>query len=170
MRPADAVCGKIIFSGGYDAGVEASGGKLPAEQRLAALSKYGDNLILFQASRLENCDAMELNRLLNENDIAGIFLHATDFNHAPALLDTVRSRIPVEASLIVFPVTPGIFTGITIQDSTFTLRSKSTPPQSHWTGAEYGIINQLGDSGKDILINCKGISPENKPLLQKKSR
>ncbi len=61
-----------------------------------ALSKYGDNLILFPASRLENCDAMELNRLLKENDIAGIFLHATAFNHAPALLDTVRrSRIPV---------------------------------------------------------------------------
>ncbi len=76
-----------------------------------------------------------------------------------------------EASLIVFPKKAGIFKNISIKDSVFTLLPNGVAPGSrHWTGAEYGIINQLGDSGEDILINCKGISPENKPLLQKKSR
>ena len=47
-------------------------------------------------SRLENCEITEFNRLLKENDIAGIFLHTTDFNCAPGLLDKVRRcRIPV---------------------------------------------------------------------------
>ena len=60
------------------------------------LSKHGHTLTLFPATRLENCESEEFNRLLNENDISGIFLHTTDFNCAPALLDTVRrSRIPI---------------------------------------------------------------------------
>ena len=61
-----------------------------------ALSQCGHSLILFPVSRLENCDAADFNQLLNENDIAGIFLHTTDFNRTPTLLDTVRrSRIPI---------------------------------------------------------------------------
>ena len=60
------------------------------------LSQNGHSLILFPASRLENCSATDLNRLLNENDITGIFLHTLCFNRTPTLLETVRScRIPV---------------------------------------------------------------------------
>ena len=60
------------------------------------LSQNGHRLILFPASHLENCSATDFNRLLNENDIAGIFLHTQSFNRNPMLLDTVRrSRIPV---------------------------------------------------------------------------
>ena len=78
--------------------------------------------------------------------------------------------ISEKANLIVFPVKPGIFENITIQDSTFTLLPNSTSPKKHWTSEEYGIINQLGDSNKEILVNCKGISAENKPLFIKKNR
>ena len=60
------------------------------------LSQNGHSLILFPASRLENCTPTDFNRLLNENDISGIFLHTLSFNRTPTLLDTVRrSRIPV---------------------------------------------------------------------------
>lgn len=75
-----------------------------------------------------------------------------------------------KANLIVFPIKSGMFENITIQDSTFTLLPNSTSPKKHWTSEEYGIINQLGDSNKEILVNCKGISAENKPLFINKNR
>ena len=61
-----------------------------------ALTQYNHSLILFPVQRLENLDNSSLEELLRQNDISGIFLHTTDFNRAPALLDTVRrSRIPI---------------------------------------------------------------------------
>ena len=44
--------------------------------------------------------------------------------------------ISEKANLIVFPVKPGIFENITIQDSTFTLLPNSTSPKKHWTSEE----------------------------------
>ena len=81
------------------------------------------------------------------------------------------NAVSSQASIIVFPFKKGMFENISIQDSNFTFLANGTGPKvRHWTSEEYGIINQLGDSDKDILINCKGISADNKPLFIKKSR
>lgn len=81
------------------------------------------------------------------------------------------NAVSSQASIIVFPFKKGMFENISIQDSTFTFLANGTGPKvRHWTSEEYGIINQLGDSDKDILINCKGISADKKPLFIKKSR
>ena len=81
------------------------------------------------------------------------------------------NAVSSQASIIVFPFKKGMFENISIQDSNFTFLANGTGPKvRHWTSEEYGIINQLGDSDKDILINCKGISADKKPLFIKKSR
>ena len=77
-----------------------------------------------------------------------------------------------KANLIVWPFKKDMFENISIENSTFSLRSGATSPgekQRHWKHADFGIINQLGD--KEITIsNCKGFSEDGKPLMLKRTR
>ena len=74
-----------------------------------------------------------------------------------------------KASIIAYPSQEGIFDNITIKDSTFTLSEGSVGPMvKYWTTPEYGIINIRGKS-KPHIINCRGNSPDNKPLILQKS-
>ena len=61
-----------------------------------ALSKYSHLLILFSAVRLFETDAQRFGKMLKDNDISGIFLHASDFGSYPTLRDLVHHcGIPV---------------------------------------------------------------------------
>lgn len=55
-----------------------------------ALSKYNHSLILFSAERLLETDAQSFRKMLNDNNISGIFLYASDFRNYPTLLDLVH--------------------------------------------------------------------------------
>ena len=60
------------------------------------LGKYNHSLILYSASNLLELSAEDFGKLLNDNGISGIFLHTTDFNTCPSLLDLVHHcKIPV---------------------------------------------------------------------------
>ena len=60
------------------------------------LAKHNHSLIIFPVQRLETLDNSSFGQLLRQNNISGIFLYASEFNRAPALLDMIRnSKIPV---------------------------------------------------------------------------
>ena len=60
------------------------------------LGKYNHSLILYSALNLLEHSTEDFGKLLNDNNISGIFLHTVDFNSYPSLLDMVRNcQIPV---------------------------------------------------------------------------
>ena len=74
------------------------------------------------------------------------------------------------ASVLVFPFKKEMFENISIKDSNFTINpDNSAIRDKHWTSPENGMINILGTT-ENILTNCKGYSPDNRPLVMQKMR